>query len=349
VVPPATDIGAEGERAAPAADGADRPAEGERDRREPERSGRSTVLAVTRRTISQAWADRILGLAAEAAFWALLSLTPLLLVLVGALGYLEPLFGEHVVDRFESLILSTADEVLEPSAVEQLLRPVLDDVLRQGNVPFISIGFLLALWTGSTAMSTYVNTIVIAYAMRDVRSAVHTRVLAFGLYLGALVVGIIILPLLVTAPVWITRSSPPAARDWVATLVNYGYWPVLMIVCTAVLVVLYRSSVPAGGRWWRDIPGAVTATLLWLAGSTLLRLYLSFAIGQSPTYGVLSAPVAVLLFLYVTALAVLLGAELNSQIDQLRPSGRARAARGRAIDLQLRRLQGSDPPGADPP
>lgn len=299
----------------------------------------STTLGVVRRTISQAWTDRILGLAAEAAFWALLSLTPLLLVLVGSLGYLEPIFGRDVVNRLENIILTTAHEILEPTAVDQLIQPVLDDVLRRGHISFISIGFLLALWTGSTAMSTYVNTIVIAYAMRDVRSAVHTRVLAFGLYLGALVVGSFTLPLLVAAPGWITAASPAGARDWVAKLVGFGYWPVLMIICTAVLVALYHFSVPARGRWWRDLPGAVTAMLLWLAGSFLLRLYLSFAIGKSPAYGVLSAPVAVLLFLYVTALAVLLGAELNSQIDQLRPTRRAHAARGKAVDLQLKRLR----------
>src|SRR6266508_3393643 len=120
---------------------------------------RYPVVRVVGRTIGQAWADRILGLAAEVAFWTLLSLTPLLLVLVGALGYLQPLFGEQVADRFEGEILSMADDVLEPSAVDQLLRPVLDDVLRHGHAPVVSVGFVLALWTGSTAMSTYVNTI----------------------------------------------------------------------------------------------------------------------------------------------------------------------------------------------
>src|SRR6266498_6084113 len=81
----------------------------------------AVVWAVARATASQAWADRVLGLAAEAGFWALLSLTPLLLVLGGALGYLEPLFGQQVASRVEGEILHAAGRVLAPSAVNQLL------------------------------------------------------------------------------------------------------------------------------------------------------------------------------------------------------------------------------------
>jgi membrane protein len=352
-MPPAAGVGEHGERATASggggqlsgatADGRAEADQGGWTDRPDERPGRQVVVfagLIARRAIAQAWRDRILGLAAEAAFWGLLSLTPLLLVLAGALGYLESILGQPVADRLEALVLHTADEFLVSTAVDELLRPVLEDVLREGHGKIVSIGFLLALWTGSTAMSTYVNTISIAYAMRDVRSAVRSRLLAFGLYLGSLAVGVVVLPLLLTAPDWIARSSPPPAREWVETAVRFGYWPILMLLCTGVVVVLYWFAVPARGRWWRDLPGAVTAMLLWLGGSVLLRLYLSFAIDHSPTYGVLSAPIAILLFLYVMALAVLFGAELNSQVDQIRPTKRAHAARGKAVQLQLRRLQG---------
>jgi membrane protein len=295
---------------------------------------------VARRTVAQAWADRVPGLAAEAGFWALLSLTPLLLVLIGALSYLTPLFGPDLVQTVEARILSLAGNLLTPSAVDQLLTPVLDEVLHHGHATVVSIGFALALWTGSTVMSTYVNTITIAYGMRDVRSAVRTRVLAFGLYLGALLAGTITLPLLVAAPSTIIAASPPRAQPVVAPLVGYGYWPLLAVLCTGLVAALYRAAVPARGPWRRDLPGAAVAMLLWLGGSVLLRWYLSFAIGQSPAYGALSAPVAVLLFLYVTALAVLLGAELNSQIDRLRPEPtNTAAARAHASRLGLRRLR----------
>ncbi|HEU0193890.1 MAG TPA: YihY/virulence factor BrkB family protein [Streptosporangiaceae bacterium] len=281
-----------------------------------------------RRTVAQSWSDRILGLSAEAAFWALLSLTPLLLVLVAAIGYLAPLFGTNVAAAVEARILATAEHVLAPSAVNGVVEPVLGEVLRHGRSGIISIGFLLALWTGSAAMSTYVNAISIAYGMRHVRSAVHARALAFALYLGALVTGAVTLPLLVVVPGWIIAITPRDLRGTVTPLARYGYWPVLIIICTALLVTLYHLAVPIRAHWRHELPGAIVAMLLWLAGSFLLRFSLSTAIAHSPVYGALAAPAASLMFLYVTALAVLLGAELNAQIGRGRPPDAATQAAG---------------------
>jgi membrane protein len=282
-------------------------------------SGR--VWPLVCRTVAQSWSDRVLGLAAEAAFWALLSLTPLLVVLVAGIGYLTPLFGANVAASVEARILTAAEHVLAPSAVDGIAQPVLTDVLRHGRGGIISVGFLLALWTGSAAMSTYVNTITIAYGMRHERSAVRARVLSFGLYLGALITGAVTLPLLVVIPGWILAVTPRDIHGTVGPLIRYGYWPILIVICTALLVTLYHLAVPVRGRWGRDLPGAIVAMLLWLGGSFLLRFSLSTAIAHNPVYGVLAAPVAALLFLYVTALAILLGAELNAQI--MRQSARA--------------------------
>jgi membrane protein len=278
------------------------------------RASRGRAWPLVRRTVEQAWSDRVLGLSAEAAFWALLSLTPLLVVLVATIGYLTPLFGANVAGGVEARIITAAEHVLAPPAVDGIVRPVLAQVLRHGQGGIISIGFLLALWTGSAAMSTYVNAITIAYGMREMRSAVRARALAFALYLGALVAGAVMLPLLVVVPGWIVAVTPHQARSVVAPLVHYGYWPILIIVCTGLLVTLYHLAVPVRGRWRRDLPGAVVAMLLWLAASFLLRFSLAVAISHSPFYGVLTAPAAALMFLYVTAVAVLLGAELNAQI-----------------------------------
>lgn len=291
--------------------------------------------SAARATVARAWADRVLGLAAEAAFWALLSATPLLLVLVAAVGYLTPLFGPGIVVQVEQTILAAAEQVLAPTAVQDLLKPLLAEVLRHGRGGIISLGFLLALWAGSTAMSIYVNAITLAYGMRDVRSTLKTRLLAFGLYLGAVLAGTLTLPLLVTAPEWISAAAPETARPIVA----YSYWPTVIVLCTGLLVLLYHLAVPARGRWRRDLPGAITAMLAWLAGSYLLRTFLTFAVTHSPIYGALSAPVAALLFLYLTALAVLLGAELNAQLDRRHPTPATAAARTEATRLLHRRTQ----------
>jgi membrane protein len=303
--------------ASSAADAAPRSQPGPSGRRRGRRL--SWIWSLVRRTVAQSWSDRVLGLAAEAGFWALLSLTPLLLVLVAAIGYLTPLFGADVAAEAEARILAAAGHVLAPSAVEEIIKPVLTDVLRHGRSGIISLGFVMALWTGSAAMNTYVNAITIAYGMRDVRSAVRARVLAFTLYLGALVTGTITLPLLIAAPGWIIAVTPGQAHGALTPVVRYGYWPILIMICTGLLVTLYHLAVPVRGRWSRELPGAIVAMLLWLTGSLLLRLSLTTAIAHNPAYGVLAAPAAALLFLYVTALAVLLGAELNAQISRPRP------------------------------
>ena len=307
------------------------------------RASAMEAWTVTRAATARAWRDRVLGLAAEAGFWALLSLAPLLLVLVAAIGYLAPLFGSHITFLVQEKIEHAAAHILAPTAVDHLLNPVLTDVVQHGRGGIISVSSLLALWTGSTAINTYVNTITIAYGMREVRSAVRARLLAFVIYLGGLLVGIVLLPLLITAPGWIIDVSPSGVAGIVKPAVAFGYWPTVVALCTLLLVVLYHFAVPVRGPWRRDLPGAVIAMLLWLASSFVLRSYLAFAIGHSPTYGALSAPIAALLFLYVTSLAVLVGAEINAEIDRdrirrdKRAAMRAEGADGRA-DAAAKRL-----------
>ena len=97
--------------------------------------------AILRASLEEAWADRIFGLAAEAGFWALLSLTPLLLVLVAAVGYLTPLFGGHITVELEQDILRRAARFLAPAAVQDILKPVLTDVLVHKPGEIISLGF----------------------------------------------------------------------------------------------------------------------------------------------------------------------------------------------------------------
>lgn len=281
-------------------------------------SGAEVSWKVTRATAAQAWRDRVPGLAAEAGFWALLSLTPLLLVLISAIGYLAPLFGSHITFLVQAKLLHVGERFLAPTAVHNVLSPVLRDVTRHGRAGLLSIGTLFVLWAGSTAMNTFVNTITIAYGMRDVRSAVRARLVAFVLYVCALLLGVVTLPMLIIVPGWILSVLPGPLRLTARPFVTYGYWPAVIVICTVAITLLYHYAAPIRSRWRRDLPGAVAAMGLWLASSYALRSYLTYAIGHSPTYGALSAPVAALLFLYFTSLALLLGAELNAQISHAR-------------------------------
>src|SRR5947208_2242270 len=114
-----------------------------------------------------AWGDRILGLAAEAGFWQLISLPAMLLAVLGVIGYFSGALGPDTIDSLQRAILRGARQVIEPNSVNETIRPALKRILDGGRADVASISFVVSLWTGSSAMATYVNTITIAYGLRD--------------------------------------------------------------------------------------------------------------------------------------------------------------------------------------
>ncbi|WP_235486902.1 YhjD/YihY/BrkB family envelope integrity protein, partial [Frankia sp. AvcI1] len=125
-------------------------------------------------------------------------------------------------------------------------------------------------------------------------------------------------------------------------LLTLLFWPVVGLVALTMLTSLYHLSLPVRRPWWRALPGATLALVCWLVGSDVLRLYLEIVFSHELVYGSLGAPVAALLFFYITALAVLLGAELNAALDEQSSQRRKRRDGGPATD-------DTPPPPASPP
>jgi membrane protein len=325
---------------------------------------RHRPVKLLRRTFSKAWADRVWGLSAEAAFWQLLSLPPLLLALLGSLGYLGDLFGPDTVESVHEQLLSASRRVLAPSVVDNVVSPTIKDVLEHGRADVISIGFLISLWAGSSAMATFVNTITIAYDMRDMRGAVRSRLIALWLYIVSILISIFLLPMLVLGPAKIVSLFPKDDRGDVSSLIHNIYWPAICVILLLALTSLYHLSVPQRLRWRRGLPGAVFAGGVFLLGSYLLRVYIDFVSYRAYSYGTLASPIAALLFLFVLALAILLGAEFNAAFEKLWPSEpapsrrerrqrrredrRARAAARRARAAARRAAARPDPPAVGP-
>jgi len=276
--------------------------------------------ALLRRTVAQAWHDRVLGLSAEAAFWQMLSLPSLFLALVATLGYVSRWFGAGTVDRTEQQIESTLSKAFSQQVTEQVVHPMLHEVLHGGRADIISIGFVLAIWAGSSATATFVNTITIAYGMRDLRGAVRSRFLALWLFLGSVLFGVIVLPMMVLGPNLLKRSFPERWRPTVSNLVNTGYYPVLVLLLLLGLATLYHLAPPRRLPWRRGIPGAVLAIAVFLTGSVALRSYIRFILDHNHAYGTLAAPIAALLYFFILALGVLLGAEFNAAIEHMSPT-----------------------------
>jgi membrane protein len=270
--------------------------------------------------VGKAWDDRVLGLSAEAAFWQLLSLAPLFLGLLGSIGYLSGFLGATTVDQVETSLLDASRRAFAPSVVDQIIAPTVDEVLRRGRADIVSVGFLLALWAGSSATATFVNTVTIAYGMRDLRGAVQSRLLALGLYLLTVVIGIVLLPVMVIGPGRLVRLFPRSAQGDVQTIIQATYWPLVAVLLLVGLVTFYHLAPPRRLPWHRGAPGALLAMAVFLGGSTGLRSYISFILDHNHAYGTLAAPIAALLFFYVLGLGVLLGAEFNAAIELMSPT-----------------------------
>jgi membrane protein len=197
--------------------------------------------------------------------------------------------------------------------VDRVIQPTINDVLRGGRFDVISIGFVLALWSGSRAMHVFVDTITIMHGLGGHRGIVKTRALSFGLYLLAIVTGVVSLPLVVAGPGLIHRWLPDRADFLVAF-----YWPTVIVICICFLATLYHVSVPVRTRWRFNLPGAVFSLVAWIVGSYLLRWVLTVTAADSRSiYGPLAAPIAVLLWLYIVAIAVLIGAAVNAAFDKI--------------------------------
>lgn len=280
----------------------------------------SRALWLVRRTLSKAWQDRVLGLSAEAAFWQLLSLPSLALAGVAILGYVSRWFGPDTVNRTENQLNSTFSRAFSPDVVNQIVAPTLHEVLHGHRIDVISIGFILALWAGSSATATFVNTITIAYGMRDQRGAVRSRLLALSLFLIAILLGVIVLPLLVLGPTLLPRMFPKGVRGTADTVIHASYYPVVIVLLLLGLISLYHLAPPRRLPWHRGAPGALLAMAVFLGGSTGLRSYISFILDHNHAYGTLAAPIAALLFFYVLGLGVLLGAEFNAAIELMSPT-----------------------------
>jgi membrane protein len=287
-----------------------------------------SVRGLAASTLRRAWQDRVLGLAAEAGFWQLISLPSMLLAVLGIIGYFSGPLGADNLNDLQRSIDHGLSRVIVPSAVHSTISPALHRILFGGRADVVSVSFVISLWTGSSAMATYVNTITIAYGLRHQRGAVRSRLLALQLYVSFVLAIIVLLPLLVLGPARLERAFPERWHSVVNTVVDVAYWPVLLAVSLVLLATLYHRALPVRVPWRRAVPGAVVAVLIWVIGSTVLRAWLDFAFRKTATYGPLSAPVAVLVFLYLTALAILLGAELNAEIDRLWPRPETALARG---------------------
>lgn len=297
---------------------------------------RGVLWRLTKETVAVCFRYRVTGLAAEAGFFALLSLPPLVLGLVGLIGYLGDWVGTNVVGEVRSRIIDGSQQVLTADVVNEVIKKTLSDVFAGGRPDLISIGFLIALWSGSRALNVFIDTCSIMYGLGGKRGIIRSRALSFSLYIGVLLIGSVVIPLVLAGPTLLGRILPEQV-DFLRSL----YWPVASLLSVVSLTSLYHVSTPVRTPWVRDLPGALLTLGIWFIGSFLVRWIISVSVGGASIYGPLATPIVLLIWLYVISIAVLIGAAFNAAVEKEWPRRELVAARA-----ARRKVTAGDGPGS---
>jgi membrane protein len=292
---------------------------------QPVKPSRHHVWRITKRTLSKAWDDSIFSESAQAGFWSVLSLPPLLLGMLGSLAYIAPLFGPDTLVTIEDQLISTARSFFSQNIVTEIIEPTIRDIVAGARGEVVSLGFVISLWAGSSAISAWVDSIVEAHEQTSLRHPVRQRFYALGLYVAGLVLVIVSAPFVALGPRKVAEYIPAGWDNFL----QYGYYPVLIISLLVLITVLYRLSLPEPLPTHRLIIGAAMATVFFLIATVGLRVYLSSITKTGYTYGALATPIAFLLFAFFLGFAIMIGAELNAAIQEEWPAPTTHANRVR--------------------
>ena len=245
-------------------------------------------------------------LAAGLSYYFILSLFPLLIAFAAGLALL-PL--PHLFDQI--LVLMGR---FVPSDSMGLVRGVLRDVITPHGGGILSVGIVLTIWAASGGVAALMEAVNVAYNLPDQRSFVRKRLLAIGLMFAVGALAALALAMMVVGP---------GFGRWLAGKVGLGgafvaLWPylrwVFSILCAVLSIELIYMWAPSSRRPLRStLPGALIALVTWLLLSSALGLYLRNFGKLNKTYGTLAAAIALMLWLYWTAFAILVGAQFNSE------------------------------------
>jgi membrane protein len=272
------------------------------------------------------------GLAAEMAFFALLSFAPLLIATGAALGYLERIVGKEAVQQAEAAMVRALSVVFSTDMTAEVLAPLVQGLLDEQRGGIALTGLVVTLWLASRVFTATIRALDLAYDVPERRGVVTQRGLALLFALGAVVVVSITLAVMVIGPL-LGGGHALAARlglgDAFAAAWRVGRWPTLVVIVAAFLAWLYRVGPNVDNTWLRCLPGALLGVLLWILVSIGFRAYLAAGGSDTPQLGeegeavamagrVLGAVVASILWVWVSSIVILLGGVVNAELDRSR-------------------------------
>ena len=266
-----------------------------------------------RAAVAEFQRDDALGLAAQLAFYLILALFPFLLVLVSLMGtFSSPELADQVLGYFREVT---------PQQVYEIIDSYLHDIIA-GNRPapgLFSVGLVIALWSASGAFAALINALNKAYDVEETRPFWKVRGIALLMTLGLSVMIIVGVLLLVAGPPIGRGIADLLGLGEVFTLVwNVVQWPVALSLMVITVALLYYFAPDAGQPFRWITPGGLIGVLLWVLASVIFRFYVSNFGSYDATYGSIGAVIVLLLYLYISSLTILFGAELNATLVRLK-------------------------------
>lgn len=269
------------------------------------------------RVFSEVAEDRVLGLAAETAFFAVLSLFPALLIMTSLLSLLDVIVGADVALRAEARVTDALEAILTDRSAGTIASvEALFEGGYGGLLTFATIGALVTL---SGAWAVLVEALNLAYDTVEHRSWWQRRVL--GLVLGGATVVIVALTLtvVVVGPL-LGQGEELASMVGLDRAFAFGWsvlrLPVLFVVLTVWLMFVYHVAPNRSSAWRASFPGALVTTVMWLLATGGFHLYLRFVGGHNPVLGAFGGGAIIMLWVYLLSVTLLVGGEVNSVLQQ---------------------------------
>jgi membrane protein len=295
------------------------PAKTERAPSSPYRLSLGSWGSALKSTVKAFLADDCLGLAQEIAFSSLLAFFPSVILVIGLLG----LLGSGAYDSLIHLLGSVAPKgVLD--AIDLAKQSSADN--HAGSAIALLIGVVGALWVASGATASIVKAVNRAEDLKETRPFWRVRLLALALVmLAGLVIATVFVLIIFGGPLGDAVAKRAGLGSEFTVLWNILRWPIAFAGILAFFSLVYWLAPNRSPRNWKWLtPGSILGAVLWLALSALFALYTSFSSSYDRTYGSLAGAIILLLWLNYSAVALLLGAELNAELER-RASGRARS------------------------
>ena len=253
--------------------------------------------------------DRVLGLAGENAFMAVLTVFPTLLVFAAVLGQLSSVIGDDNTDTVKTAIRDFLKTVLTSSAsdVDSTVNKLFST---HGNA--FTFALLIALASMAQAFASVLNTVTLAYDVHDHRGYFHRRLIGLLLGLGSLVAGAFLITAFVLGPFFGAKDvgfSADYAFVW-----SWVRYPIALVALIAWATTLFHVCPDRPARWRSGLPGALLTSFLWGAASYGLSTYLKLVVPESPLLGALGGGIILMTWLYLLCFSLLVGAELNATL-----------------------------------